>query len=103
VVKQHTHIGMKHAVVQEGDVYVFLVNMTTRAGFVHPAGSRLYVHDATKDTPFDELGPDGVNWYCRTQFDLSIWSTLEQGIERFLFARVSSEIPNRGFTGNDRG
>jgi hypothetical protein len=75
--------------VEEGDAYVFQDDVSTRAGFVHPKGSLLFVHDRTGSAPHDEVGPRGHNWICRTQFDVSVWATLEHCIERGLLKRLS--------------
>lgn len=75
--------------VRSGDTYVFTCDCSTRAGHVHPRDSLLYVHDSTTDAPFDEIGPKGINWWCRTQFGISVWATLEQCIERGILKRLS--------------
>jgi hypothetical protein len=76
--------------VSEGDTYEFLDNVSTRAGHVHPKGSMLFVHDRTRSTPHDEIGPRGYNWICRTQFGISVWATLEHCIERGLLKKLES-------------
>ena len=75
--------------VQSGDVYEFLCNMSTRAGHTHPRGSRLYVHDRTTDPSFGEISESGYNWYCRTDFGISVWATLESCISRRLLKKVA--------------
>ncbi len=72
---------------QSGDVYEFTSTISTRAGHLHPCGSLLYVHDHTQEAPHDEIGENG-NWWCRTDFGLSIWATLEQCIARGLLKKV---------------
>jgi hypothetical protein len=74
--------------VKSGQVYIFIKEMHSRDGNVHPKDSRLHVHDSTTDAPFDEVGPNDLNWYCRTQFGVSIWSTLEHCIERGILKLV---------------
>lgn len=74
--------------VSEGETYVFQESVSTRAGFVHPKGSLLFVHDRTGHVPHGEIGPRGHNWLCRTQFDISVWATLEHCIERGLLKRL---------------
>ena len=76
--------------VAPGDTYEFTADISTRAGHIHPKGSRLFVHDPTTDSPNDEIGPRGMNWYCRTQFGISIWTTLEHCIERGVLRKVVS-------------
>lgn len=75
--------------VQSGETYEFQYDVSTRAGHVHGEGTHLHVHDSTKETPFDEIGPYDLNWYCRTEFGISVWATLESCIERGLLKKVS--------------
>ena len=95
--------------VSEGDVYEFVDGCSTRSGLLHPRGSLLYVHDRTGGAPpslrrsrivwpgphrtegamgHGEVGPRGHNWICRTQFDVSVWTTLEHCIERGVLRKV---------------
>ena len=82
-----SNLGVK-VQVQSGDTWKFLCNMSTRAGHVHPKGSLLHVHDKTTEAPHGEIGESGFNWWCRTEFGLSIWATLEQCIARGLLKKV---------------
>jgi hypothetical protein len=74
-----------------GEVYRFINNVSTRAGHIHPAGSLLYVRESTTRTPHGEIGPRGLNWICRTQFDVSVWATLEHCIECDLLVKVEPQ------------
>lgn len=76
--------------IHSGQVYEFVQEIRCRNGDIHPAGSRLHVHDSTIEAPFDEIGPNGVNWICRTKFGITIWSTLEHCIERKVIKRLCS-------------
>jgi hypothetical protein len=78
--------------IRSGDLFQFTHDVSTRAGYVHPRGSLLYVHQMTHDKPHGEVGPRGFNWVCRTQFDVSIWATLESSIERGLLVKVPRRI-----------
>ena len=74
--------------VHAGQVYEFVRDVSCRSGFVHPGGSFLHVVDSTKATPHGEIGPCGHNWVCKTQYDVSVWATLEHCIERGLLRKV---------------
>lgn len=76
--------------VEEGDVYEFLLNVGTRAGFTHLAGSRIFVVRKTREAPHNEVGPRGCNWVCQTIHDTSVWATLEHCIERGLLHRIAT-------------
>ncbi len=73
---------------QAGEVYQFEMPVSTRAGHYFMPGDLLYIHEATEETPYGEIGPRGMNWICRTRFGVSVWSTLESCIERGLLSRV---------------
>lgn len=74
--------------VRTGDVYQFAIGVSTRAGNIHQPGTLLVVQNRTKETPFGEVGPRGVNWQCITEYGSSIWATLESSIERGLLRLV---------------
>lgn len=76
------------APVQPGQVYMFLHDVSTRAGHVHPRDSFLHVEDVTTQCPHGEIGEGDRNWVCRTDHGTSIWATLEQCISRDLLMRV---------------
>ena len=83
----------KNIQVKAGEVYEFSHNTSTRAGHVHPKGSLVVVLRHTDEAPYGEIGENG-NWVCQTQFGISVWSTLEQGIARGLYKKVEiSDMP----------
>jgi hypothetical protein len=88
-----TPFGSTHIFVAPGDVYEWIVPCSTRAGHVIPVGERLYVLARTSDTPYNEIGPRGHNWLCRTSYGDTVWATLEQCLDRGLLYRVRDERP----------
>lgn len=78
--------------VQSGDIYRFAMDVSTRAGHTHPAGSLLHVHDPTTRSPHGEISESGRNWICRTDFGISCWATLEQCIGRGLLEKVDQVL-----------
>ena len=78
--------------INDGDVYEFVSDMSTRAGHVHRKGSFLYVLRPTFETPHQEVGESGFNWVCLTDHGISIWATLAQCISRGLFKKVDINV-----------
>jgi hypothetical protein len=75
-------------IVNDGDVYQFVVPVSIRAGVNYLTGDLLLVQKFTKETPYGELGPNGINWVCTTRFNTSVWSTLESCIERGMLKKI---------------
>lgn len=73
--------------VKAGDVYVFVSMVLTRGGHIFRVGERLTVVEPTGQTPYGEIGPDGVNWHCQASNGYTVWATLEQCIARGLLRR----------------
>jgi hypothetical protein len=76
--------------VSVGDVYEFVVPMSTRAGHVHMKGSTLTVLAKTPLIAWGERSASGFNWYCETTHGRSIWTSLEQCISRRTMAKIAS-------------
>lgn len=87
--------------VQAGDCYQLVYDMSTRAGHFLLKGSCLYVIESTREVPFGEISESGLNWRCMTQnsapcsngsyftsIGISVWATLEQCLSRGLLVRV---------------
>lgn len=83
--------------VEAGEVYMFTYPISTRAGHNYDRGDLLFVHRQTTDSPFNEVGPRGFNWHCRTRFGVSVWSTLESCIERGLLTKVYKDTFEKDF------
>lgn len=76
--------------VKIGDVYEVVVGgVECRNGLTHRMGEQLIVCEKTNDTPYDEVGPYGYNWYVQSKYDKTVWATLESCIERKLLKKIN--------------
>lgn len=74
--------------VKAGDVYEFTRDVYARSGHIFEEGDTLHVIEATGQTPYGEIGPDGVNWKVDAGNGYTVWATLEQCISRGLLVKI---------------
>lgn len=82
--------------VKAGDVYEWVATVGTRSGYTFKPGERMTVIEPTGQMPFDEIGPDGVNWHVDAANGYTVWSTLELVISHGLVKKVLTDAVSPG-------